>query len=431
MGSNDGFEDEEADDLGGLPLLPPDDRLWRHPSEVAHNPLPPGASLFAGVVPSGSEATGTIRLATDRRVWAVAIVAGAVGAFLVVAIQLAGGGLHTTKTIRTFEEVAPTIPTGYVTTATTSVDQTVESIADRIRPAIVRLEVQSAAGTTIGSGVLFRSDGEILTTEHITHGATHITVVTARGRSYDGILVGSDRGTDVAVVRVLGSGPWPVAVLGSATGLRSGQSVLAVASALGLPGEPSVSRGVVSGVGRQVSSADGAELLDMVQTDTAIVAGSSGGALVDLSGAVVGLCTEINFDGTAAAGSATPQVSFLGFATPIDIAHRIAEELIATGRARHVWLGIGGLDLDPVQADKLSIDGGALVESVQAGSPAARAGLHRGDVIATLNGGPVLSISSLMVSLRAHEPGDNVVLGVLRPAKPMIPMKVILGESTT
>jgi S1-C subfamily serine protease len=428
MGSGDGFEDD-ADDLGGLPLLPPDDRLWRHPSEVAHNPLPAAASLFAG---GGSDvgADGTIRLATDRRVWAVALVAGAVGAFLVVAIQLAGGGLHTTKTIRTIEEMgAQNVPPGGATTATTSSDQLVETVADRVRPAIVRLEVQSPGGTASGSGILFRSDGEILTNEHLTHNATHITVVTARGRSYDGVLVGSDQETDVAVVRVLGTGPWPVAVLGSATGLRTGQSVLAIGSALGLEGGPSVSRGVVSALGRSVNSADGAALLDMIQTDAAVVDGSSGGALVDLNGEVVGLCTDISLGGATPTTVPVMQESFLGFATPIDIAHQIAEELIETGRARHVWLGILGADLDPVRADTLNLDGGALVQKVQAASPAEKAGLQPGDVIATVDGSPVVSVSELMVSLRAHEPGDQVVLGVLRATKPMIPMTVVLGQS--
>src|SRR4029077_13269121 len=119
-------------------------------------------------------------------------------------------------------------------------------------------------------------------------------------------------------------------------------------------------RGVVSALGRQVNSADGSALLDMIQTDAALVAGSSGGALVDLDGEVVGLCTEINVAPSASNGASNTQVSYLGFATPIDIAHRIAEELIDTGRAEHVWLGIGGGDVDPVQAGNLAIDGGAL-----------------------------------------------------------------------
>jgi S1-C subfamily serine protease len=367
-------------------------------------------------------------MATDRRVWGVALVAGAVGAFLVVAVQVVGGGLHTTRTIRTIEQVTPTTPSNFFHTATTSVDGLVEAIADRVRPAIVRLDVDSPAGTATASGVLFRSDGEILTNEHITRAATHISVITANGRRYDGTLVGSDQQTDVAVVHVNGSGPWPVAVLGSATGLRTGQSVLAIGSPPGLAGGPAVSRGVVSALGGRVSSADGSTLLDMIQTDAAIAASASGGALVDLSGAVVGLCTATAAgmsDPNRAAGNSVPN---LGFATPIDIAHHIAEELITTHHAEHVWLGITGADLEPAQADKQDLDGGAMVDSVTAGSPAAKAGLHPGDVIATLDGGSVISMSSLMVSLRAHNPGDRVVLGVLRSAKPELAMTVTLGK---
>jgi S1-C subfamily serine protease len=439
MGSEDGFEDDAADDLSGRPLLPPDDRLWRHPSEVGANPLPM-ASFTGGAGGPGDPAHAghagvAVRFGTDRRVWAVAVAAGAVGAFLVLAIQVASGGLHTTRTIRTVEQMTPSVPSNPFHTVTTSIDETVEAVADRLRPATVRLDVDSPAGTATGSGVLFRSDGQILTNEHLTHGATHISVITASGRRYDGTLVGSDQMTDVAVVRVHGVGPWPIALLGSATGLRTGQTVLAIGSTLGMGGGPSVSRGVVSALGRQVTSADGSELLDMIQTDAAIAAGSAGGALVDLSGAVIGLCTE-TAAAAAAAGdknstgngtASAPQATFLNFATPIDIAHRIAEELITTGHAKHVWLGISGTDVDPIQADKLDIDGGALVDSVKAGSPAARAGLRAGDVIATLDGGPVMSMSSLMVSLRAHTPNDHVAIGVLRAAK-AIPMTVTLGD---
>jgi putative serine protease PepD len=355
--------------------------------------------------------------------WAVAILAGAAGALAVAALQLAGAGFQSTRTIRTVEQIAPT-PTSYVTSATTSAGQAVEAVAARLRPSIVRLDVETPAGTSFGSGVIFRSDGAILTNEHVTHGALHISVVTASGRRYTGTLVGADPDTDISVVRVHGGAPWPVAALGSAANLRAGQSVVAIGSASVIAAGPSVSRGVVSGLGRQLTTADG-ELLDMIQTDAATIAGTSGGALVDLTGAVVGVCTEITASITGSDGGSGSS-KLADFATPIDIAHRIAEELVDTGHASHVWLGIGGTDVGPAQADQLSIDGGALVDTVKPGSPAAKAGLRHGDVIAALDGNPVMSMSSLMVSLRSHRPGDKVVLGVIRAEKPAAPMTVIL-----
>jgi S1-C subfamily serine protease len=348
----------------------------------------------------------------------VALVAGATGALLATAVLTAGGPWHSVRTIRTVEQFTPA-PTQVIATSTTTVDETVETLADRLRPAIVRLTVTTAHGTVSGSGVLFRSDGQILTNTHVTAGATHVTVVLTDGRRYTGLIVGSDTDTDVSVVRIAAGGQWPVAQLGSASALRTGQSVLAIGSPLGMVGGPSLSRGVVSALGSQVVAHDGSSLLDMIQTDATIAEGSSGGALVDLSGMVVGITTVVTVTGTG--------TERLGFATPIDTARRIADELVATGHATHVWLGIGGGDLDPAAALVLGVNGGARVDTVDVSSPAAKAGLKDADVITTLDGHPVTSMAGLMVSLRARAPGETVELGLYRSGQ-AIEIGVTLGS---
>jgi S1-C subfamily serine protease len=351
-------------------------------------------------------------------VWTVAIIAGALGAALASGFQLAGS-FRSTRTVRAVERVAATPPARIVETATTTVDGSADAIAARLRPAIVQIDVDTPAGKATGSGVVFRSDGQVLTNEHLVRGASHISVVMSTGRRFTGRLVGSDPDTDVAVVHLQGSGTWPVVTMGTATELRTGQSVLAIASPLGLSGWPSLSRGVVNAIGRQISTQDGPSLLDMIQTDAAIAEESSGGALVDLSGAVIGITTAVELKGS--------KTDWTGFATPIDIAHRVADELIANGHAVHVWLGIDGGDLDPAQASKLGVDGGAVVDHILRSSPAAQAGLQHADVITGVADHPVTSMAALMVTLRSRAPGDVVMLQVFRSGKP-VTMPVTLAR---
>src|SRR5206468_4666544 len=203
-------------------------------------------------------------------------------------------------------------------------------VAERVRPAITQLKVEAGRSTS-GSGVIFRSDGQVLTNAHIVEGATAITVVLATGREVPGKVVGSDADTDTAVVKIDG-GPYPVAELGTASDLKVGQTAVAI-------GSPSVTVGAISALHRSVRSGTGSTvLMDMVQTDAPIVPGSSGGALVDGAGRVVGITTVL-----AGADGATDS---FGFATPIEVARAAAEQIMATGKVVPVWLGVEGSDLD-------------------------------------------------------------------------------------
>jgi S1-C subfamily serine protease len=356
---------------------PPDDRLWRHPSEVL------------------------AKRSVGERTWLVASISGMVGALLASAVVVAAGGLNRPGTERVVERqevpvqtVSSLVPNG----------QSVVDIAQRVRPAIAQIRVEGKEGDSSGSGVMFRSDGHLLTNFHVIDGADAVKVVIDSGRELTAKVVGSDPENDVAVLKVDG-GPFPVASLGSAADLRVGQPAIAIGSPLGLAGGPSVTVGVVSALHRRLDTRSGPPLLDMIQTDAPISPGSSGGALLDANGAVIGLTTAV---------ATTEGAQGLGFATPIDVARSAAEQLIAGGKVVHVWLGIEGTDVDPTTAKDLSIDGGALVGQVVKGSPAEKGGLQTRDVIVAVDNQPVKTMGALVVALRTRSPGNTVSLDVRR-----------------
>lgn len=403
------MEDDDGlgDDRPPPPLLPPDDRIWRHPSEVA------AAPAAGHKCPDPVAGTG---------LWQVGLLAGSISALLTVGLVVVGGGFRERtvvgNTVPAVERVvAPAVATPV--TAPGSPANAVVDIAEHMRPAIVQIRVSGGDGPGSGSGVVFRSDGHVLTNHHVVEGARRITVVMADGEEEGAHLVGSDPETDIAVVKV-DKTDVPSAPLGSATSLRVGQLAVAIGSPLGLAGGPSVSVGVVSALGREIDAGDeGPPLLDMIQTDAPIAPGSSGGALVDGTGAVIGVTTAIAVSEVGAEG--------LGFATPIDIARDVAEQIIASGRAVHVWLGVEGEDVDPGMAKQLGVPGGASIRDVRPGSPASRAGIAERDVIVAVDGVPVRSMGGLKVQLRSHRPGDVVTLALQR-GKETRSVKVKLAE---
>jgi S1-C subfamily serine protease len=363
-----------------------DDRLWRHPSEL---PSPPAAA------PSRRVAAGT-------SLWMVA------------AVSALGASLLSTGLVVAFvrRDRAPSATTAVERqlvrprTAANAAPATVVEIAERVRPAIAQLKTQIGDRPATGSGVFFRTDGHVLTNAHVVEGATTIRVVMANGRELPARLIGADPDTDTAVVKVDG-GPFPVATLGSALDLRVGQTAIAIGSPLGLAGGPSVSVGVVSGLHREIRPRGNSRtLFDLIQTDATIVPGSSGGALLDADGAVIGITTAVT--------SSDGGVDGVGFATPIEVARSVADELIRTGRVVHVWLGIEGTDLDGTLAEELRLDGGAMVGQVKGGSPAEHGGLAARDVVVAVDGRQVKSMGELVVALRGRAPGQTVTLEVVR-----------------
>lgn len=368
-----GDPDEELDGPAIRPWVSPDDRLWRHPSEV-----------------------GFLRTARDAKPtpWSLGLLSGTIGALLVFGL-MALAGLFRPATV--LEERAVPMPAPSETSAAD-----IPALAARARPAIVKVEVRGASGESSASGVIFRSDGHVLTNAHVIAGASELTVQRADGERVPARVLGGDPDTDLAVVKIDGTN-LPVVTLGRSTGLRVGETAIAIGSPLGLDGGPSVSVGVISALSRSVRGEDGKPLLDMIQTDASIAPGSSGGALLDLTGAVVGITTAIAIDSRVGGES-------LGFATPVEVARDVARQLIDTGQVVHAWLGIEG---DDVVANGDTGDG-ALVRQVLPGSPAEKAGILPGDVITALEGRPVKSMLMLMVNLRSHSPGDEVQVELTR-----------------
>lgn len=371
-------DDAFGDDEGRSPLLPPDDRLWRHPSEVVSS----GPSF---------DRRGRPR---PRRLWLVAGLAGATSAVFTVGLIAVTGGLRErVRTVPAVERVAvPASVSG-------SGRADMERLAEQLRPAIVRIEIAGASGPALASGVMLRSDGHLITSSHLVDGAGRITVVLAGGREVAGRLVGADSGSDIAVVKVDDQPHVTVAPLGSAGRLRVGQEVMAIGG-----GKP-VWVGPIRALGHEIEREGASPLLDMIQTDGPPAPGSSGGALADGSGAVVGITTTV----------ATGTVVGSRYAVPIDYARAVAEQLIATGRTTKVWLGIEGANLDAATARSMGLAGGALVRQVREGSPAGRAGLRANDVITSVDEVPVETMGALKVALRRHRPGDMVTLSVLGP----------------
>jgi S1-C subfamily serine protease len=197
-----------------------------------------------------------------------------------------------------------------------------------------------------------------------------------------------------------------VAELGTAVNLKVGQSAIAIGSPLALTGGSSVTVGVISALHRSVRTRNSGSLFDMVQTDAPIAPGSSGGALLDASGKVIGITTAM------AVTDAGPEG--LGFATPIDVARSVADELMTTGKATHAWLGIEGSDLDGATAHDLAVPGGAMVSAIKDGGPADAGGLAVRDVIVAADGKPVSSMNALVVALRKHRPGEVMTVEVIR-----------------
>ena len=355
----------------------PDDRLWRHPSEIAVS-----------------------RPSARRQLWGVAI-ASAVAASLISTglAVVAGNLLDAGGTHRSVDSA------GVFTQPTlVGVRADVVTVAERVRPAIVQLKVEKGR-TGSGSGVLFRSDGHVLTNAHVVEGATSVVAVLSSGRELTARVVGSDPDSDTAVVKIDG-GPFPVADLGSNADLKVGQDAIAIGSPLGLTGGPSVTVGVISAMHRSVRTRTGQSLMDMLQTDAPIAPGSSGGALLDAYGKVIGITTALAMTDTGAEG--------FGFAIPIDAARNAADQLITTGKVVTVWLGVEGSDLDGATAVDLNVDGGAMIEKVKADSPAERAGLAPRDVIVRVDNKPVTSMTMLVVAVRAHRPGDVFTVEIVR-----------------
>jgi S1-C subfamily serine protease len=256
----------------------------------------------------------------------------------------------------------------------------------------------------LGSGIIFDSNGGILTNHHIVEDAERVEVVTTDSKKLHGEVLGSDSMSDIAVVRVDGEG-LPAVKLGDSDKLVAGQIAIAIGNPYGflLPG-PTVTLGVISALKRHIHVEDHM-YEDLIQTDASINPGNSGGALVDSSGLVIGVNT-----------ANIPFAQGIGFAIPINTARRIAKEIIEHGRVLRPYLGIAGITLNRDIAESYNIpyEKGVLVVKVGRGSPAHRSGMEAGDTILEADNTPLKAWEDLQHVLQNKKVGDRLELSIAR-----------------
>ncbi|WP_245160155.1 trypsin-like peptidase domain-containing protein [Blastococcus sp. CT_GayMR20] len=336
------------------------------------------------------------------RLWVLGLVA-----VLLVAAIGGGAGWYLTKTNDETPLLSPGMQLPEVDPGVSREPGSVSDIAESVTPAVVSIEVRVGQAGATGSGVVIDADqGYIVTNNHVVSGADDVDGAEIRAVFFDGSgsaarIVGRDPASDIAVLKVEKPGLVPAA-LGDSEDVVVGDPVVAIGSPLGLAG--TVTSGIVSALDRPVRLAgegsDTNAVISAVQTDAPINPGNSGGALVDASGAVIGINTAIASVGGGSVG--------LGFAIPMDTVRDISEQLISTGEAVHASLGVNTRSVTDGTRD------GALVLNVEPGSAAAAAGLEEEDVVIAVEGEPVGSSEELVVAVDAHDPGDTITVEVVR-----------------
>jgi S1-C subfamily serine protease len=311
----------------------------------------------------------------------------------------------------------------------------VPAVAQAVTPSVVRIDVvgvpiDSPLGApegapALGSGVIYRSDGYILTNHHVIDGADEVTVRLSSGDNLDAEVVGSDELNDLAVLRVDRTGLPAVNIRSVDEPLVVGETVVAIGSPFGL--DASVTSGIISALNRDLQvpsdAADGLPISipSVVQTDAAINPGNSGGALVDAQGRLVGINTAILSRSGASQG--------VGFAVSAEAAISSADQLIEQGFVSHPLLGILGGDVTPAIAEDfgLETERGAVVQEVQDGTGAADADVRASDIVVAVDGDRIDSMAQLVAEVRRRSPGDVVTLTVIRDGEEL-DVDVVLGE---
>ncbi|HUE59767.1 MAG TPA: PDZ domain-containing protein [Acidimicrobiales bacterium] len=418
--------DEGMDEEGpSTPLLPPDDRLWRHPSEMhlAGSSRGGGAGNF-GSQPSSGRAAGPASTSAsgpasgsssvshgferlgNHRVWAVAIVAGVVGALAASGIGMVTGIFeqHTTV-IRSVTAQGPELTLASDNPAG-SINWT--AIDDTLAPSVVAVSVNSPSGPAVGSGMLFlqgSSSSYIITDSALFAGGGSILVSYLSGETSRARLIASDPTSGIALLSVPNR-PGPFPVLGSVADLRVANPVLAIGARASAGG--SVFAGSVTAEDREVDVAGGLLMENMIAASASQVPDSlGGGPLVDGQGRVVGITVSLDPTNNTDQG--------LVFAVPVDVVERIAQEMLDGSSIDHPWIGVSdAADLSSSVAHQLGVSGGAQVGQVLPGSPASRVGLTSNDVITAFNGIPVTSTGTLTRLVSQCTPGKQAPISYIR-----------------
>ena len=301
-------------------------------------------------------------------------------------------------------------------------------LAERARAAVVHVrgelsepnggEGEAESGrTSIGTGFIINKDGYILTNEHVVRGVVDLRVRLFDGRELPACVAGADLATDIALLKVQSKRPLPVLALGDSSAVRVGEPVIAIGNPYGF--NHSVTAGIVSAKERVVDrstlhEAGSDDLYSFfIQTDASINLGNSGGPLIDASGAVIGISAAFW------AGHPLQPAQGIGFAIPVNMAKALLPRMIETGVARRAYLGVDAQPIDPAleAALNLSSGRGALIASIEKGSPAEAAGLEPGDVVVNWNGWDVATSEDFKIDAQLSTPGMRTKIAVLRDGK--------------
>jgi serine protease Do len=302
----------------------------------------------------------------------------------------------------------------------------VPAMVARVVPAVVSITTrqierdqfnQPVPTRGLGSGFILDRQGYVLTNNHVIEGAEDIKVALTDGRVFRATRVGTDRFSDLAVLKIAGT-DLPVLPLAESSRLAVGETVVAIGSPLWIEGGPTVTAGVVSALGRSMEQPGLPTLHDLIQTDAAINPGNSGGPLLNLKGHVVGINTAV-----------IASAHGIGFAISASTAKPVVKELIAKGRVVRASLGVIAVSLTPQIAytNDLSIERGALVIRLAEGAPGEAAGLKPGDVITSVGGKPVINLHHLHEVLGRHRIGETVDVTVWRDGR-VVTLRPVLAE---
>ncbi len=316
-------------------------------------------------------------------------------------------------------QVAQTQGTSRLTVSTTEIETAVTQAVEKVGPAVVtvvtQLQVrrtafgQSQTASSSGSGVIVSKDGYIITNNHVVEDGLAYKVILANGSELPARLIGTDKFSDLAVIKAEGTMPG-VAVLGNSDVLKPGESVIAIGSPLG-DFKNTVTTGVVSATGRSLDTGNGYLLEGLIQTDAAINQGNSGGPLVNLAGQVIGINTAI-----VRGNGASTVVEGLGFSVPSSTVKAIAGQIIETGAAARPYLGVNVQSIDPSIARRYSlpVEYGAYVTKLLAGSPAEKAGIQEDDIIIQLGDLEISEDRPYINALYTFKPGEQVKVVAVR-----------------
>ena len=280
---------------------------------------------------------------------------------------------------------------------------------EQVRPAVVSIVARvisvdrfgrQTQGFGTGTGVIFDESGLVLTNNHVIEGGVEVTVTLDDGTQVKAEIVGADRLSDLAVLRLPGNyyHSLPLRENGA---LRAGDWVIAIGNALALPGGPTVTVGVVSALGRSIEASPGITLYDLIQTDTSINPGNSGGPLIDLTGNLVGINTAVLRGSSQSGGVA---IEGIGFAIDIETAQEVADQLVELGRVRWAWMGVFLADLVPEVAAQvgLPIREGVIIQNTVVDGPSDQAGIQPGDIVVNIDGHDIATVTDLTRLLKTE-----------------------------